>query len=355
MIGLIRYDEQTKWNNLINSFKKTDVYYTCEYAVSFMQNETGIPYLLHYEGKGCRLCYSIVEKDVADFTAFKGSLSHGKYFDWNTPYGYGGPLADVDRLTDAQQSDFRKELYALASDKKVITQFVRFHPLLQNQLVCDKVIENDYIKDTIFINLDTQEDLMIQMDSKNRNLIRKAMKNDIVVKHDSGNYINEFKKIYETTMDRDRARSFYYFPESYYEYMKENMGFETEYFYAYKEGVIVAASVFFYNEKYMHYHLSGNLVEYRTFAPTNLLLYEAANWGREKGIKALHLGGGVGIEDSLFHFKKQFNKNGRIPFYIGRNIFMPEKYQELLYKRREVDSDFDLDNSYYIQYRKPEE
>ena len=50
--------------------------------------------------------------------------------------------------------------------------------------------------------------------------------------------------IYETTMDRDRARSFYYFPKSYYEYMKENMGFETEYFYAYKDGVMVAASVF---------------------------------------------------------------------------------------------------------------
>lgn len=355
MIELIRYDEQMRWNSIVHSYKNQDVYYSCEYAVSFMQNEDGTPYLLYYEGDDCRLCYPIVEKDIADFSAFRGRLSHGKYMDWNTPYGYGGPLSDIDRFTDTQQNKFRKELYTLALNKGVVTQFIRFHPLLQNQSVCDKVIENDYIKDTIFMNLDTQEDLMIQMNSKNRNLIRKAIKNNIVIKHDSGNNIDEFMKIYKMTMDRDKARAFYYFPRSYYEYMKKNMKNQTEYFYAYKDGVMVAAAVFFYNEKCMHYHLSGSLVEYRTFAPTNLILYEAANWGRERGIKELHLGGGVGIEDSLFHFKKQFNKNGRIKFYIGRNIFMLEKYRELLCKRQEVNPEFDLHNSYYIQYRKPEE
>lgn len=354
MIELISYRELEKWNNIVNSYKGVDVYYLCEYAVSFMENEDGIPYLLSYIGNGCRLCYPIIEKDIADFPGFRGRLERGKYFDWNTPYGYGGPLADVNRLNEEQQVEFNKELCAFAQQRSVVSQFLRFHPLLQNQIVCDKAIENVYIKDTIFINLDTEDDLMVQMDSKNRNLIRKAQKNGVIVEHDKGSSIDRFIEIYEKTMDRDNARDFYYFPKSYYEYMRENMEGETEYFYAYKDGEMIAASIFFCSGESMHYHLSANLVEYRTYAPTNLLLYEAANWGRSIGMKSLHLGGGVGVEDSLFHFKKQFNKNGRIGFFIGRNIFDYEKYNELLQLRKTACPNFDMNNAYYIQYRNPE-
>ncbi len=353
MIELIKYNEAEKWNETVKSFENSDVYYTCEYAVSFMENEDGTPYLLSYDGGDCRLCYPIIEKDISDFSKFKNVLEKGKYFDWNTPYGYGGPLTDDIFLSQEQQDAFQKELYEVTQERGVVSQFLRFHPLLQNQQVCNTAIENVYIKDTIYINLETEDDLLIQMDSKNRNLIRKAQKSGIVIEHDKGTRIDDFMRIYETTMDRDNATQFYYFPKSYYEYMQTHMSDEVEYFYALKDGQMVAASIFFYSNKSMHYHLSANLMEYRTYAPTNLILYTAANWGRENGMKKLHLGGGVGVEDSLFHFKKQFNKNGRIAFYIGRNIFDQAKYDDLLKIRKETCRDFDMNNTYYIQYRNP--
>ena len=102
----------------------------------------------------------------------------------------------------------------------------------------------------------------------------------------------------------------------------------------------------------MHYHLSGTLMDFRPYAPTNLLLYSAALWASERGIKKLHLGGGVGTEDSLFNFKKQFNKKGRIPFFIGRTIVDREIYDYLLDLRKKSDPLFDKNNGYYIQYRK---
>ena len=353
MIELIKYNETEKWNKIVNSYKNADIYYMCEYAVSFMENEDGVPYLLSYEDGDCRLCYPIIEKDIANFPKFKGILEEGKYFDWNTPYGYGGPLSDMPCFTQEQQTKFKNELFELAHKRGIVSQFLRFHPLLQNQQVCNTAIENIYIKDTVFIDLDTEEDLLVQMDSKNRNLIRKAQKSGIVIEHDKGTRIADFMRIYETTMDRDNATKFYYFPRSYYDYMQCNMSDEVEYFYAYKDGEMVAASIFFYSGQSMHYHLSANLVEYRTYAPTNLLLYAAANWGREKGMKKLHLGGGVGVEDSLFHFKKQFNKNGRIAFYLGRNVFDQSKYDDLLKIRKDSCADFDMNNTYYIQYRNP--
>jgi hypothetical protein len=355
MIELIKWDEKERWNAVVETFDDADTYFGCQYAVSFMENEDGVPYLLYYESDTIRLCYPIIEKDISAFSAFDGHLPSGQYFDWNTPYGYGGPIANVKQLSEKEQESFKKELYEVATKRNVVSQFIRFHPILQNQRVCSSAIENVYIKDTIFINLDTEDDLMVQMDTKNRNLIRKAIKNGVTIEHDNGEHITEFMKIYGETMDRDNARDFYYFPESYYNFMKNNMSDESEYFYAYKDGEMIAASIFFYNKNSMHYHLSGSLTSSRTFAPTNLLLYSAANWGRDKGMKSLHLGGGVGIEDGLFHFKKQFNRNGRIGFYIGRNIFMPDRYQELLKKRQEINPEFDINNTYYIQYRKPEE
>ena len=241
MIQLINWKEKEKWNEIVSEFKNADTYFKCQYSVSFMENEDGTPYLVYYESNGVKVCYPIIEKDIASFSAFKKKLPAGQYFDWNTPYGYGGPISNVEILSEDNQEEFKKELYELATSRNVVSQFIRFHPLLQNQTVCSNSIENEYVKDTIYINLDTTDDLMVQMDTKNRNLIRKAIKNNVIIQHDGGEHIEEFMKIYSETMDRDNARDFYYFPESYYNFMKKNMSDETEYFYAYQNALLMAA------------------------------------------------------------------------------------------------------------------
>lgn len=354
MIELIKYTEKERWNEVVFGYKNNDIYYTNEYVVSFMENEDGIPYLLSYEQDDIKLCYPIIEKDISKFYPFNKILEQEKLYDWSTPYGYGGPLSNKEKLSKEQQQEFKKELYKFAQERNIVSQFLRFHPLLQNHLILKEAIDYFYIKDTIFINLATEDDLMVQMESKNRNMIRKAVKNGIEIRHDKGTFLKEFIDIYSETMDRDHARDFYYFPKSYYHYILDKMGDNTEFFYAYLNEKIIASAIFFYNDRYMHYHLSGSLNEYMSYAPTNLLLYEAANWGRKKELKKLHLGGGVGVEDGLFNFKKKFNKEGRIKFCIGRSIFLPQIYKELLDKRKKFNKNFDINNDYCIQYRKAE-
>ena len=84
----------------------------------------------------------------------------------------------------------------------------------------------------------------------------------------------------------------------------------------------------------MNYHLSGSLREFSSLAPTNLLLYRAALWGCENGYRTLYLGGGVGSsEDSLYKFKKAFNRGEARRFYIGQKVFSPETYQYLVEMR----------------------
>ena len=123
------------------------------------------------------------------------------------------------------------------------------------------------------------------------------------------------------------------------------------FFYAEYQGIPVSASIFLYNQHFMHYHLSGTLPEYRKLGAANLVLSEAAYWAAEHNIKKFHLGGGLGIEDSLFSFKKHFNRNGEIDFCIGRNIFDKSTFDELVKIREENDSDFNSSRPFLIKYR----
>ena len=151
-------------------------------------------------------------------------------------------------------------------------------------------------------------------------------------------------------MQKDSADEYYFFKENYFKAqleLKDNACI----FYAMLDGKPIAASIMYYNDKYIHYHLSGTRTEYRKYAPSNLFLYEAAHWASERGIVQFHLGGGITQDDKLFEFKKQFNKKGRLPFFIGRTIFDEEKYQTLISIRREADSTFNIDNDRMIQYR----
>ncbi|MPN24543.1 hypothetical protein SDC9_171942 [bioreactor metagenome] len=153
-------------------------------------------------------------------------------------------------------------------------------------------------------------------------------------------------------MDNHVADSYYYFKNEYYQYLIDNLKPNLIIFYAYLDSVPIGASMFLYNENFIHYHLSGTLYEYRNYASSNLILASAAQWASKKGIKKFHLGGGVQNEDNLFNFKKSFNKNGIIPYYIGKIIFDLERYNYLLHLRQEKDSSFDINNNNLIQYRK---
>jgi predicted N-acyltransferase len=348
---VITYLDEDKWNKIVKSFDNWDIYYLCEYAISLMNHGDGIPLLLYYEDEKSKLCYVVMLNDIATIKQYKNVLPQNKYFDLTTPYGYGGPIIEGN-FDEFSRRRFMRELEEHCKENNIITQFIRFHPLYQNQRLVEENFEASYTKETIVIDTSQEEIINQNLTSKNRNMIRKAKKLGVSIMQDNGERINDFIKIYNATMDRNHAKEYYYFEKEYFEYLKTRMRDNVTFFYSYFEEKIIGASIFYYNENYMHYHLSGAIQEYRHMAATNLLLYEAALWATKQGIRYLHLGGGVGVEDSLFGFKKQFNKKGHLPFYIGRTIFNQNTYNQLLKLRKEIDPLFDTENSFYIQYRK---
>ena len=347
---IISVNEKQKWNHIVKSFPTWDIYYLNEYAYSLQLHSDGIPCLIYYEKDGNRLCYVMMQEDLADFQPLSNCLAKGEYFDWTAPYGYGGPLTEGS-ITVEWISEFIKELTDWCMEHRIISQFFRFHPLLQNHIILEEVCDVIYMKKTVYIDTSDKETIFQNMTPNNRNMVRKAAKNKIEIIMDKGERVEEFKKIYDSTMKNNNAEEYYYFEKEYFDYLIHEMNQNLIFFYALYQGLAVSASIFFYNEEYMHYHLSGTLSEYRKLAATNLLLSHAADWAAEHGIKKFHLGGGVGIEDSLLRFKKHFNRNGLLDFCIGRTIFDQSAFDNLVELRKKSDQQFDETVPYLIKYR----
>ncbi len=290
MIELIDIKQSDRWNKIVKSFRDWDIYYTNEYARSLQLHGDGEPKLLYWKGNGKELCCTIMIQDIARSECFNKILDFGKYFDATTPYGYGGPLGKG-VFGNRDRELFMKEAVQLLQKRNIISLFFRFHPLLDNYKLFSKELCVKTFKSTIFIDTCDEQEIWNNMDSSNRNMIRKAIKSGVTVEFDHGERLDAFISIYNSTMNFHRADRYYYFEREYYNFLINEMRDNVILAYSLLEGNIIGASIFFYNDKFMHYHLSGTYIEYRKFASTNLLLFEAAKWANHNGIERLHLGG----------------------------------------------------------------
>jgi lipid II:glycine glycyltransferase (peptidoglycan interpeptide bridge formation enzyme) len=184
-------------------------------------------------------------------------------------------------------------------------------------------------------------------------MIRKAQKSGVSIQYgNERELLHRFKEIYDATMTKDNAEQYYYFDESFYDSINNDLKSNYQVFYAKYNELVIAMSIFIYANNNMHYHLSGSDSSFRHLAPTNLLIYEAARWGCRQGFNSLHLGGGLGSgEDNLFKFKKAFNPTSANQFSIGKQIVDEEKYEFLKELRKNNDPDFNSESHFFPVYR----
>ena len=342
MIRLIALQDSSLWDETVKTFSEYDVYYLSGYVKAFHIHGDGDPFLLYYEGDGLRAIYVYMRRP----TAIEG------VFDSVTPYGYGGVLFEGNTSED-NKAVFWKEYLSTMDQEHIVDNFVRYHPVLKNAESMKSISEVIDLGKTVAFDLASPEIIWENIISKNRNMIRKAEKNGIEIHHGKDLALFEdFRRIYNATMEKDNAEEYYFFGEKFYESIHNDLRDNYEMFYAVYEGQIIAMSIMLYGNKQMHYHLSGSVLEYRNLAPSNLLLYKAAVWGCEQGYKTFHLGGGVGSgEDNLYKFKAAFNKNSEYQFSIGKQIFDQETYDKLVAIRAEQDPNFDKESKFFPLYR----
>lgn len=342
MIQIFNMNQAKEWDELVHSFANYDVYYLSGYVKAFQIHGDGEPQLFYYNENGLRGIYVYMKRK----TAIEG------VYDSITPYGYGGFLLEGDESEENIKSLWKPYVEKMKSEN-IVDNFVRYHPVLANAIpmkVCSDVID---LGKTVSMDLSSEDVIWKNIHSKNRNMIRKAEKNGIVIKHGQGlELFDDFIKIYNATMDKDNAEPYYYFKPEFYKSIHEDLKDNYEMFWAEYKGKIIAMSIMIFANGRLNYHLSGSDLQYRNLAPSNLLLYKAAMWGMEKGMKTFHLGGGVGSgEDNLYKFKIAFNRFSDCQFSIAKHIFDNEKYDELVAERASCDAEFDKESKFFPLYR----
>jgi hypothetical protein len=275
------------------------------------------------------------------------------YRDATSPYGYPGPLVSHDGgQPPGQGADFLRRAVALMMDRlrelRVISVFTRFHPLLPIDLAPFREMGRLILHgETVAIDLRLDEAAIWGgMRANHRSGIRRSEAAGYEVVFDADlDYLDIFIAAYQQTMDRVQASREYYFPRGYYAKLREMLDGGMHLVLVRIAGRFASAALFTEVDGILQYHLGGTFDESMSLHSHKLLFHRVALWGRKRGCRWLHLGGGVGGgEDSLFHFKAGFSPS-RHPFHTWRLICDRGVYERL-------SGDGGLDAEYFPAYRR---
>ncbi|MBQ5152944.1 GNAT family N-acetyltransferase [Macrococcoides caseolyticum] len=346
MFKVIKHQNISEWNNIVNNSKLTDVYHNWDYLNGYYLNGDGEPLLFYYKSDKTEIINVVLKRDVSNDINFNDKLRRNKFFDFISPYGYGGTLISTEN--DEEIKEYFKEYNNYCKKNNVISEFVRFHPIKNNFDLISNEYEIIKLGEAVALNLASEEIIWSNIQSRMRNKIRKSLKDGVEIFFSNDDTLMEtFIDIYEETMRKNNADKYYFFNKEYYDTIKRDMKNQYLFCYAKLNGEIISMAIILLGDKILHYHLSGTRQKYNKIAPNNAVILTTAIWGSFNGYEYFHLGGGLGSsDDELLHYKKKFNKNSNLRFSIGKKIFNNEIYDELVEMRN-----FESSKSFFPEYR----
>ncbi|MCW1309837.1 MAG: GNAT family N-acetyltransferase [Nitrososphaeria archaeon] len=344
-IELIDFDN---WENLINELphELLDIYFTPAYSILYEQGtREGLVRCIKFERNGDLALYPFIERLIPL------ELTEGKILkDIATPYGYGGPIS-ITKSTEFLKN-FNDALDEFFYYSGYISEFIRFHPLLNNYRFrnCDVI----FVHNTFGIDFSAEPfDIKDFWKESLFRGLRKSQKNGLLVNIEKLDFqnIQTFKQLYFLTMERKKANKYYFFSDDYWNLLL-NLSKKHEVIYigvSYLGDTIAAAIFLTWQDFYVHYHLGASNSKFLNLYPNNLLFASIQSWAREKKYKFMHLGGGINKGDSLERFKRSIS-NTSFEFYVGRKIFRNEIYHELCDKAKKI-SPLKFSEDFFPSYR----
>ena len=258
------------------------------------------------------------------------------YYDLITPYGYGGPMVKSysnDANKEGLVMDYYQAFKAYCQENRIVSEFIRFHPIFENHKDFAKIYEVKFNRKTIGTNLQTEDGpFLYDFKKECRRKIRKSLGQGVsfeIIERPEN--LDVFKELYYQTMTRNAALDYYYFNHAYFETIIDDFKNEFILVNVFFDGKTIASKLCFISGKLIHCHLSGILSDYFGYSPGYILEYATALWGRENQYDYIHHGGGRSNDpaDKLLQFKKNFGRHTEFSFYRGEKIWNPEIYKIL--------------------------
>jgi hypothetical protein len=321
-------EDTDRWKTLLKCGPKEfqDIYAQPEYGGIHCSNETERFKLFVYcEGDNYWLYPFLLRSIPAVYACLLGF----KAFDLETPYGYGGPVANGGDIEFIKRANLEFMRWCRASG--VIAEFVRLNPLQKNQREYITGIDLMFDRRTVSLDLSGETDLRQRLKKNARSMISRSMRDGVeITPADLDKEFKQFVDIYQKTMNRVSAETFYFFDEGYFDRLRELIRASGMLVLAKLAGEIAAAAVFVKGEHWLHYHLSATNPDHFHPGATNALILYAAEIGRADGLECLHLGGGKtkDADDSLFRFKRRMATTEH-DFWIGKRIHHVDAYDQI--------------------------
>ena len=274
-----------------------------------------------------------------------------QYYDVTTPYGYGGPVVIDGIATPDSLAEYYKAWERYCKDEKIVAEFNRFH-LFDNTEVIDAFPgEVVHVAENVVRWLNNSiDDMWMEFERKVRKNVKKAKNNGLIVTTDeTGEQLEAFLDIYYTTMERNEAKSFYYFDKAYFQAIIDTLPGQFMFFHVWKDDVVISTELVLCSDKYVYSFLGGTLDEYYPIRPNDLLKYEIIMWSKKTGHRAFILGGGYGANDGIYKYKKAFAPGDDVPFYVGRRVWDEDIYRRIVVLRKNIGEIESME--YFPQYR----
>lgn len=325
--------------------KSIDLYFDKNYGKLYEKAEKGKAEIFEFENEIGKITNQFLVREIPE------KIEGKTYYDIVTPYGYGGPV--IEKLLGEKEKlleEFEKEFNHFCIKNNIVSEFVRFHPIIKNYKDFEKMYDAVYMRKTLITKLDESDPVQNQFGKSCRKNIRQALNKGITYKViKSPETLENFKEIYYSTMDRNNATDYYYFDDEYFEAILKNYKENIVLVQAIFEEKVIAAGLYFVYNNIIHIHLSGTLSEYLYLSPAYILRYAITLWGIENGYKLIHHGGGTSNseENSLYLFKRNFAKKYDVDFYIGKKIWNEKIYNKLCELKN-----VDKNEAFFPAYRK---
>jgi len=354
--------DEKEWLEILQHCSLKDPHYLPGY-LKIYEKVTNPESFRHFGGQACLfiygdsqnfIIYPFFKRSIASLPFADSSVSH--LFDIVSPYGYGGPLPQIQNpsLTDALWQGFFQAFSSYCLQNNIVSEFARLHPLFENHRYIGTYSQGyiERLRQVVYIDLNLPEEIIFKhMVKSHRRRIRRAFEQPDLTFETSFavDDSSDFFDLYTDTMRKDNAHEKYFFPREFFRSAFSSLE-SSLYFWKVKyNGEIIAGILILHCDKLAYTWLSGARKEFYNLFPNNYLIYKSIQQLKQKQVDYLILGGGkASEEDSLFTFKAGFSPL-RKDFYIYKKIYLPVEYQKLVEMRGNVNTD----TGYFPLYRVP--
>lgn len=253
-----------------------------------------------------------------------------------SPYGYGGPLLQVDDDCANREdvaTGWRAAWASWMRDNSVVTEFVR-EDLHGDRLLTRGDGARVLGQQNVIVDLTLDPAARWQSYSaKVRKNVKRARQHELSVEFSiDDDALTAFCGIYYETMDRRQASDEFYLDcDALRTYIEETRSAgEAVIALVMQETQVVSTELVLLGSDEAYSFLGGTRAEAFPMRPNDLLKHEVCEWGHSAGLGEYVLGGGLQPDDGIFRYKLAFAPYGVADFFTRRVVADQEVYDWIL-------------------------